>query len=183
MKLPLTVINLWAGPGAGKSTAAAGLFNLMKNSGHKVELITEVAKDLTYEDNKVALGNQLLLLGLQDQRLRRLVGQVDFAITDSPLPLGMIYVTPEYRKQWLHAAIWGAFDRYRNVNVRVVRTKPYASYGRSQTEDAAQAIDHDIQYWLLPRAGGEEFAANGDLEAPALIYKFLQDAGVFIHNE
>ena len=60
--LPLKVISLFAGPGAGKSTAAAGLFNLMKCKGESCELVTEVAKGMTYE-NHSALGNQLLVLG------------------------------------------------------------------------------------------------------------------------
>jgi dephospho-CoA kinase len=34
----MRVINLAAGPGAGKSTTAAGLFNIMKLKGLKVEL-------------------------------------------------------------------------------------------------------------------------------------------------
>ncbi len=45
----LKVINLWAGPGAGKSTTAAGLFNLMKIRGYNVELVTEFAKEMVYE--------------------------------------------------------------------------------------------------------------------------------------
>ena len=70
-KLTLKVINLWGEPGAGKSTVAAGLFNLMKLMGEKVELVTEYAKDLTYEKNHVSLQNQLLILATQDNRLRR----------------------------------------------------------------------------------------------------------------
>ena len=110
-KLTLKVINLWGEPGAGKSTVAAGLFNLMKLMGEKVELVTEYAKDLTYEKNHGSLQNQLLILATQDNRLRRLEGQVEWAITDSPLPLGILYVTPEY-DEWLEDAAFAAFERY-----------------------------------------------------------------------
>ena len=47
----MKVINLWGGPGCGKSTTAAGLFSIMKMRGHKVELVTEYAKELTYDRN------------------------------------------------------------------------------------------------------------------------------------
>jgi ATP:corrinoid adenosyltransferase len=45
----MKVINLWAGPGAGKSTTASGLFYLMKTADMQVELVTEYAKDMTWE--------------------------------------------------------------------------------------------------------------------------------------
>lgn len=42
------VINLFAGPGAGKSTLASALFSLFKMDGFVSELVTEFAKDLTW---------------------------------------------------------------------------------------------------------------------------------------
>ena len=59
--LPLKVINLWSGPGGGKSTTAAGLFNIMKHMRLDVELVTEVAKDRVYAKDFQTLGNQLLI--------------------------------------------------------------------------------------------------------------------------
>lgn len=61
----LEVISLWAGPGAGKSTTVAALFNLMKRERYSVELVTEVAKDCTYE-HSVRLGDQLSVLAEQN---------------------------------------------------------------------------------------------------------------------
>ena len=46
------VINLFGGPGAGKSTTAAGLFYEMKVRDIKCELVTEYAKDMTYEKQR-----------------------------------------------------------------------------------------------------------------------------------
>lgn len=142
-KLPLRVINLWTGPGAGKSTTAAGLFNLMKNQGLSVELVTEVAKEFTWQKDYGSLQNQLLLLALQDQRLRRLVGQVKWAITDSPLPQGLAYCTEEY-EDWLPITVEGAHSRYDNYDILLYRKKPYVAAGRLQTESAALALDLEI---------------------------------------
>lgn len=41
-------INLFAGPGTGKSTTAAGVFFEMKRSGMSVEYVTEYAKSLVF---------------------------------------------------------------------------------------------------------------------------------------
>lgn len=59
------VINLIGGPGAGKSTTAAGLFFLMKCAGLKVELVTEFAKELSYDENWADLKKQLYVLAEQ----------------------------------------------------------------------------------------------------------------------
>lgn len=146
-KLPLKVISFAAGPGAGKSTAAAGLFNMMKTLGHRVELVTEFAKDLTYERQMAKLDHQLGVLAEQDWRLRRLVGQgPEWVITDSPLYLGEAYMGPEYG-EWLSPALWAAFHRYENYMVLLKRTDEHGfqSYGRNQTEDEAKAIDHRVE--------------------------------------
>lgn len=142
-KLPLVVLNLWAGPGVGKSTTAAGLFNLMKLRGDRVELVSEFAKDLTYQRDYGTLENQLLVLSQQDARLRRLVGQVAMAITDSPLPLALAYATPEYLP-WLADTVVHAFGRYRNINILLKRVKQYQPFGRLQSEDEATRLDATI---------------------------------------
>lgn len=141
--LNLKVINLWCGPGGGKSTTAAGLFNLMKTLGLEVELVTEFAKDLTYERNFGSLENQLLVLAQQDARLRRLVGQVEWAITDSPLPLCEVYMTPEYQ-DFLPDAILGAYERYDNYDFYVRRSKTYRAGRRFPTEHQALTLDFQI---------------------------------------
>jgi hypothetical protein len=170
----LTVINLWAGPGAGKSTTAAGLFNLMKAKGLRVELVMEVFKDFVYEKTS-ALGNQLLLLGLQDQRLRRLVGEVDYAITDSPLPLSLVYATEEY-ELLLDPLAYEAYERYENVDYFINRTKAYQQYGRSQTEHEALLADLRVRECMTQSLEGRSFKmVDGDSYAE---FRILQDLGL-----
>lgn len=48
-------VNLFGGPGAGKSTTAASLFAEMKKLGKNVELVTEVAKDFVWEERQKTL--------------------------------------------------------------------------------------------------------------------------------
>lgn len=145
---------------------------MMKMRGHKVELVTEFAKDLTYKKDFITLSNQLAVLGEQDHRLRRLEGHVDYVITDSPLLLSIVYAQGIYAEQWFKRAAWGAFCTYDNTNFMLKRAKPYATYGRSQTEDEAREIDGVLRR-LLDAYGVDFQQIPGDEHAPANIYSAL----------
>ena len=138
----MKVINLWGGPGCGKSTTAAGLFSLMKMRGHNVELVTEHAKDLTYDKDWDALKRQDDILYEQHDRQKRLMGHVDYAITDSPLPLSIIYGGPKYFLDMNFVeSVMEFFRLFDNHNIMLKRVKPYSHYGRKESGDEAQEID------------------------------------------
>lgn len=139
----MKIVNFFAGPGAGKSTLAAGLFYNLKMKGINVELATEFAKDLTWEGRNVALGNQPYIFGKQYHKLHRLVGKVDVVITDSPLLLSLLYgeTMPESFKTFV-IDINSQFD---NIDLFVNRIKIYNPSGRNQTFDEAVAIDNKIR--------------------------------------
>lgn len=176
MPRSLKVVNLFAGPGAGKSTLAAGLFNLMKSRDHHVELVTEFAKDLTYEKNMAALENQFLVAAQQDHRVRRLVGQVEWVITDSPIPMGLCYMArPEF--DFLEATLWGAFHRYDNRNVFVKRgDRRYQAYGRNQNHEEAKELDLAVKtVWEEARVWDpyKSCEVASTVEAPYRVYEWL----------
>jgi ABC-type oligopeptide transport system ATPase subunit len=174
----MKVINLFGGPGVGKSTTAAALFVLMKQAGHKVELVTEFAKTLTYEENRVTLDNQLALLGEQDRKLRRLSGKVDYAITDSPLLLSLVYARGEFRRGWFTDAVRGAFDSYNNVQIFLKRKKAYQTYGRWQTEEEARELDKEIAAMLFREHVIEDcVVVDGDEDAAFTIYNEVLKLG------
>ena len=144
----MKIVNLFAGPGAGKSTLAAGLFFMMKNAGMKVELVTEYAKDVMWEKRFNLLDDQCYLFAKQLRRLNRLKDhKIEWAITDSPLLLSCIYVTPDYPKEF-KALVHVMFDGFDNRNFRVQRMKPYYQVGRTQTEDEAAALDMKVHEYL-----------------------------------
>lgn len=168
----MKVLNLFGGPGVGKSTTAAGLFFKMKNLGIKVELVTEFAKDLTYEGGHT-LPDQLAVLGEQHRRLSRLEGQVDWAITDSPLLLSLVYATRDYDSSWFNIAVRGAFNRFDNVNYFLTRCKPFQGYGRSQTECESRFLDAEVLSLVIDLAKGYK-EIPGDEMAPDEICKHLR---------
>jgi len=173
-------INLFAGPGAGKSTTAAGLFSLMKLEGFNVELVTEFAKDIVYEECSSKLHNQLYIFAKQQHRLWRIMnyysnkGENVFIITDSPLLLTLIYaddITPEFE-----AVILKEFKRFNPINILLKRVKKFNPLGRLQTEKEAKSIDARIKALLnkynLPYHDG----IPGDRNAPKEIFKLLKEA-------
>ena len=70
------IVNLFAGPGAGKSTAAAYIFSKLKMAGINAEYVTEFAKDKTWEENQKVLNCQFYISGKQAFRLARVYAPV-----------------------------------------------------------------------------------------------------------
>lgn len=146
-------VNIFGGPGVGKSTTAAGLFIEMKKSGYKVELVTEVAKDFVWEDRSTTLSIQPYITIKQFRNLIRLKGKVDYVITDAPILLGHVYADkyaptlPLSYKQFildLHNQ-----ELNPNVNLLLNRSFSYDETGRYQNETVAKEIDQDIEDMLV----------------------------------
>ena len=143
----MKVINVIAGPGAGKSTLASGLYHEAKRRGWNVELVTEVAKDLVWEGRTVALSNQAYVFGRQMQRLHRLDGHVDYVITDSPVLLSAIYAPEDYPLEWEKVVVelWKGYD---NVVAFLGRGPWFDDRGRVHNLDASIEVDRRIAVLL-----------------------------------
>ena len=144
MKKPL-VINLTGAPGAGKSTGAAKIFSDLKQLGINCELVGEYAKDKTWEHNNTALRCQEYIFGKQSYRLARCRDDVDVIITDSPLPLGIIYNTNPAIKDSLPRLVMDIFNTYENLSFFLNRVKPYNPKGRNQTEKESDELSFKIK--------------------------------------
>ena len=136
------VINLYGGPGAGKSTGAAYIFSMLKLRGVNCELVTEYAKDKVWENNPTALKDQYYVFGQQHYRLNCLMGKVDVVITDSPLMLSAIYAKNCPK---LTEVCYEAYSKCKNIDVMVHRTKPYNAVGRINTEAQSDMIAEQIE--------------------------------------
>lgn len=141
MDKKLVVINLFGGPGSGKSTIAAGLFNKLKKRGVECELVTEFAKDKVWEENYKLLSDQLYIFGKQQHKLFRLQGKVDIAITDSPLLLSIIY--DKNKSEAFKKLVLEVNSTYDNHTFFVKRNVDYNPAGRYQDEAGAKLIDTD----------------------------------------
>ena len=137
----MLVINIFGGPGAGKSTLAAEVFAHFKKNKLNVELVTEYAKDLVWEERNNILKDQLYILAKQNRRLERLRNKgIDVVVTDSPLLLGKIYFDlynsndTSKRSFLLKSLIIETFISYNNMNVFLSRNEDfeYQTTGRVQ---------------------------------------------------
>lgn len=144
MKKPI-VVNLTGAPGAGKSTGAAKIFSELKMLGINCELVGEFAKDKTWEHNITALNCQEYVFGKQSYRLARCRDEVDVIVTDSPLPLTIIYTKDEKIKEPLTQLVMAIYDSYDNINFFINRTKPYNPKGRNQTAEESDALSLKIK--------------------------------------
>lgn len=143
----MIVVNLFGEPGAGKSTGAAYIFAKLKMCGINAELVTEYAKDKVWEENTAALKNQAYIFGEQFFRISRCEDKVDVIITDSPLPLSIIY-NKNKLTEYFNKTVMDVFNSYNNVNYLVSRVKPYNPAGREQNEKEAFDLKDDIRLML-----------------------------------
>ncbi len=167
-----TKVNFFAPPGSGKSTTAAGTFHLMKLLGLNVELVTEFAKDMVWAGRHKEMVDHCYITAKQFHKMHRLVGQVDWIVTDSPLLLGLIYKSDDYFEHYDKFLIeqFSAFD---NCNILLKRVKPFNPKGRLQNEKESDALKDSFND-LLTNLNVPYYLMDGDEDAPQNVLDILK---------
>lgn len=174
------VVNLFGGSGCGKSTGAAYIFSQLKLRDINCELVTEYAKDKTWEGNRTALNNQAYVFGKQYYRISRLHGKVDIVITDSPLLLSIVYNNNPDLGYCFNESVFKIFNSYTNLNYFLKRVKKFDPVGRWETEEEAKAIDVKVKeildkYGLIyQKKKGDISGYNEIIEEVVNCYKSLK---------
>jgi adenylate kinase family enzyme len=158
----MILINLYGAPGAGKSTGAAYIFSQLKMMGVNAELVTEFAKDKTWENNQTALNNQAYVFGKQYYRISRCEKQVDVIVTDSPLMLSLIYNQDNNLGEDFNNVVRNVANSYKSKNYYITRTKEYNPAGRNQTAEESDELGNSI-YQMLTDENISFTSLNGDL--------------------
>lgn len=146
------IINLYGGPGVGKSTSAAFMFYALKQQGLNVELVREYVKNWAWEKRSISVYDQLYFLGKQSRAESVLYSKVDYIITDSPVLLNVYYsnkYAPRQMADGICAAVRGFYeqaakDGHIHHHVMLRRSKPYNPAGRFQNEGEAKEIDAEL---------------------------------------
>lgn len=154
------IVNLFGGPGCGKSTLMAGIFHQLKLKGYDCEMVTEFAKDLVWEKRNETFKDELYIFAKQNHRLFRVNGKVDIIVTDRPLILTNVYNQDD---EELCSLCLKTFNQYNNLNFLLKRQTVYQENGRNQSEEEAMEIDKITQDLLKSNRINHYIVNNNDL--------------------
>lgn len=136
------IINLFAGPGVGKSTTMAGVFTKLKLAGVDCEQVLEYAKELVWDDRTDLLADQKHIFEEQLKRVKRVYGKVDVIVTDGPIALTVVYDKIYNRgNAELVQKVLEEHNAMNSINYLLGRVKPYNPNGRYQDEAGAREVD------------------------------------------
>jgi len=136
------VVNMYGGPGRGKSTTAYKLIGMLKANNYKAELVVESAKEAAYTNAIHKLQDQVFLIAMHNHDLRVLDNQVDIIITDGSLLNCLAYCSEDQQIEIDLAK--ELYKRFNNIGFIVPRKANYMKYGRSQTKEEAVELDNKI---------------------------------------
>lgn len=146
----MQIINLFGPPGVGKSVISAAVYADLSKNGLNVELCTEYAKSLVYEQRTDILKtDQLYVLAKQNRKLYTLQDKnLDYVVIDSPLFLQMIYNNPDNLNQELfEKLVLELFNRYNNFNIYLERSNEFGfkMTGRIHNSEESELIGKRIK--------------------------------------
>jgi hypothetical protein len=170
----MKVINLFAGPGVGKSTTGAVLYGLLSMAGFSAEYVPEFAKFLTWQKHEAALRDQLYLFAKQDHRLEVLRNApLDYVIMDGPLPNAVLYLKADYFPSF-EPLVMEVFASYDNVNFFLDRNPDfiYQTHGRKESSKEAEQLSlRSLQ--LLERHSVPYSRVSVDHQLPGALFQML----------
>jgi len=137
------LVSFFGGPGCGKSIMAADVFSKLKWRGHTAELAFEYAKTKVWEKSVNVLNNQVYVFGKQHHITNRLLGQVEFIVTDSPFLFSCIYDSNNDSN--LQSLVVNEYKKINTYNFFLQRDEnKYETGGRLQNLEESIQIDNRI---------------------------------------
>ena len=122
------LINLFGGPGIGKSWIAAGIFYKLKKKHVSCNNPYEFPKTLAWDNNIPAIKDQLYVFANQHRGIAQSYGKVDYIIIDSPILFSKIYHSyytegypAEFYGDSFHKMILELHNKYDNINILLDR--------------------------------------------------------------
>ena len=169
------IVNLFGGPGIGKTTLAARIFAALKTHGIEAACPEEYAKIAIWQGRSYLLDNQLILLGRTWDTITSLSEKVDVIVLDSPILLCSHYAG-ESEGPHFHETVLDFHQRNDRVNILLKRDKgiAYSTSGRRETSQQAMGIDTRIE-GLLSQAKEEFTSMSTDDGNFASLVDFLVD--------
>lgn len=161
------IVNLYGGPGTGKSTTAAGVFCKLKMMDVNAELVTEYAKDKVWEESYKTLDDQIYVFGKQLHRIFRVRDKVEVVVTDSPLLMSLYYGKNNTFISF-HDLVRDVYYSMNSLDVFLRRKKPFNPKGRIHTLSESKEIDSYLLD-MLEEEHIDFLTYDADEDAPQLI--------------
>lgn len=146
------VINLFGGPGSGKTTIGHGLFYQLKKQEINCEFVQEYVKKWAWQGILPNKLDQFYISGKQTKAEQMLYGKVDYIVTDCPLLMGPFYDKKYNNSTMVEQAVdtfMGMTDpEVTRLNFVVKRAKKYIQAGRYSSEESSKQIDLELLVYL-----------------------------------
>lgn len=152
------IINLFGGPGIGKSSIASGLTYKLKKKHITCDNPYEFPKLLAWDENHSAIRDQLYVLANQHRGIVKSYGKVDYIILDSPILLSLTYRN-YYKSNEYPATLYGktfdnlvleTFNQYENINILLERGEGnHNEKERYQSLDESKELDKAIELSMI----------------------------------
>ena len=175
------IINLFGGPGIGKSSIASGITYKLKKKHINCDNPYEFPKLLAWDENHSAIRDQLFVLANQHRGIVKSFNKVDYIILDSPILLSMVYKNL-YKSDEYPATLYGdtfdklvldIYNKYENINILLQRTEgKHNDSERYQNLEESKKLDFEIEDTLI-KYGLEYHKVNVDDKALKKILKII----------
>ena len=152
------IVNIFGGPGIGKSSIASGITYKLKKSHISCDNPYEFPKLLAWDDNHSAIQDQLYVLANQHRGIVKSYGKVDYIVLDSPILLSLTYRS-YYKNNDYPASLYGesfdkmlldVFNKYDNINIVLKRTDGvHNNDERYQNLEESIDLDKSIENSLI----------------------------------
>ena len=152
------IINIFGGPGIGKSSIAAGITYKLKKNHISCDQPYEFPKLLAWDDNHSAIQDQLYVLANQHRGIVKSYGKVDYIVLDSPILLSLTYRN-YYKGTEYPSSLYGesfdkmvldTFNQYDNINIVLDRAEGvHNNDERYQNLEESKELDGVIENSLI----------------------------------
>ena len=152
------IINLFGGPGVGKSSIAAGITYKLKKNHINCDQPYEFPKLLAWDENHSAIQDQLYVLANQHRGIVKSYGKVDYIVLDSPILLSLTYRN-YYKSSEYPSSLYGetfdkmvldVFNQYDNINIVLKRAEGnHNNEERYQNLEQSKELDNVIENSLM----------------------------------
>ena len=152
------IINIFGGPGIGKSSIAAGVTYKIKKNHISCDQPYEFPKLLAWDNNHSAIQDQLYVLANQHRGIVKSYGKVDYIVLDSPILLSLTYRN-YYKGTEYPSSLYGesfdkmvldTFNQYDNINIVLDRADGvHNNDERYQNLEESKELDIVIENSLI----------------------------------